>query len=435
MPGREPHQPFSAATRDKANNFIDQHINCFDVHRGITTPSRSYDDARQTTPRPPLSVGRLTPENGSGHSPVIIDQHIAYKSPANGSGATKELLLACHPVDITPLIRSQIHEMVSQFWPVTTVKAKKLFPEFCALYDSVKTYNLPNFMGAQIEVASGLNINNWISSLTDYHDNELCFYLAYGFPLGYYQHKVPASTDSNHPSALAYPDHVRKFLQTECSFNALVGPFPESPFQPWTRLSPMMSRPKKDSDQRRIIVDLSFPAGEAVNSGIDITSYLGRDISYSLPSIRDLIAKLQTEGKGALIWKADLARAYRQLRADPLDAPLLGIHFDNQVYIDRCPPFGCRSSSAACQRVANALVYLMAKSSAFCLAYLDDFAGCAAESSQAYADYNKFRDLTSYLGLELSDHKCFEPTTSIEWLGYLIDTNVMSVSIPHYKLS
>lgn len=69
-----------------------------------------------------------------------------------------------------------------------------------------------------------------------------------------------------------------------------------------------MSRPKKGTDDRRIIVDLSFPQGEAVNTAIDITSYLGKDITYSLPTITDLITKLQIEGPGTYIWKADLAR-------------------------------------------------------------------------------------------------------------------------------
>lgn len=93
-----------------------------------------------------------------------------------------------------------------------------------------------------------------------------------------------------------------------------------------------MTRPKKGSQTRRVIVDLSFPQGAPVNTAIDTTAYLGKDIFYTLPTITDLIAKLQVEGQGALIWKADLARAYRQLRADPVDAPLLCIQFDKGVH-------------------------------------------------------------------------------------------------------
>lgn len=167
----------------------------------------------------------------------------------------------------------------------------------------------------------------------------------------------------------------------------MVGPADDIPFIPWTRISPLMTCPKKESDNRRVIVDLSYPDGQAVNSGIDTADYLGSNISYTLPTISDLIAKLQQEGQGAHIWKADKARAYRQLRADPLDSPLLGIRHRGKVYIDRCPPFGCRSSSAACQRVANTLVYVMAAKQHHCLAYLDDFSGCVKDKAQADAAF------------------------------------------------
>lgn len=264
-----------------------------------------------------------------------------------------------------------------------------------------------------------------VNLLLNYHDNQIVHFLAYGWPLGYLADTKPTSVDKNHPSALAYPQHVDDFLATELQHKAILGPLDDIPFTPWTRISPLMTRPKKDSGKRRVIVDLSYPDGHAVNSGIDIADYLGSDISYTLPTISDLVAKLQQEGQGAYIWKADLARAYRQLRADPLDSPLLGIRHRSKVYIDRCPPFGCRSSSAACQRVANALVYVMADKHHHCLAYLDDFSGCVKDKALADAAFKDFITLTSHLGLQLSHAKCVAPSTSLEWLGYQIDTELM----------
>lgn len=98
-----------------------------------------------------------------------------------------------------------------------------------------------------------------------------------------------------------------------------------------------MTRPKKESEERRVIVDLSFPPGEGVNAGIDIKDFFGKDITYTLPSIGDLITRLQISGRGAYIWKADLARAYRQMRVDPLDTPLLGMKVNGKYYLDLCP--------------------------------------------------------------------------------------------------
>lgn len=106
-----------------------------------------------------------------------------------------------------------------------------------------------------------------------------------------------------------------------------------------------------------------------------------------------------------------------------------------RIYLDRCPPFGCRSSSAACQRVANALVYILASSSHHCLAYLDDFAGCDRNISRAMQGYHAFISLAEHLGLQLSHNKCVPPSTSVEWLGYQIDTTKMTISIPEAKLA
>lgn len=386
------------------------------------------------------------PENSSGPttghshqrdpvSTIPIQQTSDLFTPQIGSGYSEDLPLhLCNPVHTDSQIISAISDIIDEFWPSLSPATIKCHPEFSSVYHRVKSFSLPNFLGAKIQVSSALKVGNWIRALTDYHDNELCHFLAFGWPVGYALSKIPTSVQNNHPSALAFPDHVKAYIETECNFDALAGPFNELPFTPWTRILPLMSRPKKDSHQRRIIVDLSYQEGAAVNTGIDTTSYLGQDISYTLPSISDLIAKLQIEGKGAYIWKADLARAYRQLRADPLDAPLLGIQFAGRVYIDRCPPFGCRSSSAACQRVANALVFLMAKKSCHCLAYLDDFTGCSRSYDEASRAYNTFLETTSHLGLQLSLHKCSKPSTSVEWLGYLIDTHAMTVAIPPKKL-
>lgn len=340
----------------------------------------------------------------------------------------------CNPLDVQVHILDSLRTMFANNWPSPTQHAFQQDPGFCKVYNLVKAQNLPNALGARVLITSGLNIRAWLHLLHGYHDSQICHFLAFGWPVGYYSSNIPRSVEINHPSATAHPTHVESFLKVEKEHKAIAGPFDDLPFFPWTRLSPLMSRPKKGTDDRRIIVDLSFPHGEAVNTAIDITSYLGKDITYSLPTISDLITKLQLEGPGAYIWKADLARAYRQLRADPVDAPLLGIKFNHKVFIDLCPPFGCRSSSAACQRVANALVFVLRKQEHHCLAYLDDFAGCELDYHKANSGYTAFIQVTQRLGLQLSKEKCVPPTTTIEWLGYQVDTRRMSIAIPPKKL-
>lgn len=275
---------------------------------------------------------------------------------------------------------------------------------------------------------SDLNIHEWENRLETYHDKELSLFLKFGWPLGYHATVPPTSVLKNHASAVNNINHVHKFIKTELQFKAILGPFEQAPFLEWCRFSPIMTRPKKESNERRIILDLSYPKGSSVNDGILTTCHFGMDITYSLPTIADFVEALKNAGRGAYMWKSDLTRAYRQLRADPLDSPLLGLQVEGKAYIDLCPPFGCRSSAAICQRVANALVFMMAKSGHAILGYLDDFAACHDTLQHAKDAYEAFLTLTASLGLKLASHKSSPPTTKLEWLGQ------MKISIPEDKL-
>lgn len=42
--------------------------------------------------------------------------------------------------------------------------------------------------------------------------------------------------------------------------------------------------------------------------------------------------------------------------------------------------------------------------------------------------------MTSRISRYLSEHKCFSPATTVEWLGYYIDTQEMTIAIPQDKL-
>lgn len=324
--------------------------------------------------------------------------------------------------------------MIDKFWPDIVSQPGEKFRTFEQQYQQIKRERLPNFLGARIPVKSDLIPDQWESRLVDYHDQQLVQFIKYGWPLGFNMDQPPASVNDNHASATIHMSHVYKYIQKELECDAILGPFDQCPFSPWFRTSPMMSRPKRDSSDRRIILDLSFPVGQGVNQGIDTKDHLGVDITYSLPSVQDVTELIKIYGSGAFMWKADLTRAYRQLRADPLDSPLLGMVVDGKIYIDRCPPFGCRSSAAFCQRVANALSFMMAKRGFKIISYLDDFAACCPTKEQALDSFSSFIDLANSLGLKLATHKSSAPATKMEWLGYNIDARLMKISIPSDKL-
>ena len=150
---------------------------------------------------------------------------------------------------------------------------------------------------------------------------------------------MPTPSQSHHQSARCYPSHVDHYITTELDVFALCGPFPKSPFDAF-QINPLITAPKKHSDMRRVILDLSHPDGASVNSGIPHDSYLGVPYKLSLPSVKDLRDLIIAQGQGCHLWSIDLQRGYRQLRVCPMDWPLLGIAWDGAYYFDTAVPLG-----------------------------------------------------------------------------------------------
>ena len=126
-----------------------------------------------------------------------------------------------------------------------------------------------------IPLEHGFNNMNWRTYLDSYHDNIVCDFLEYGWPVNYTSQQPPRGARGNHPSATAYSSHVNAYLNTELQHGAMLGPFSESPFRKWFQTSPLMTRDKRSSDDRRVIIDLSWPTGYSVNDGIPPDVYMG----------------------------------------------------------------------------------------------------------------------------------------------------------------
>lgn len=222
----------------------------------------------------------------------------AYQKVSIPSGNSHGLMTTsqprCHNFDVALL--GQHSSRVSKLWPDITPAAADEFPDFASCYNAIKVENCHNFLGAKITLNSALNLEKWEEELAAYHDREICLFLRYGWPVGYELDSPPTSVEENHHSGQQHLTHVRNFIQKELGHGAIIGPFTNPPFHPWTRISPILTRPKKDSTDRRIIIDLSFPKGNAVNNGIDINSIFGRDSSYVLPTISDFTTMISHHG-------------------------------------------------------------------------------------------------------------------------------------------
>ena len=148
----------------------------------------------------------------------------------------------------------------------------------------------------------------------------------------------------NHRSAMDHPDQIKAYNDEEVELGAIVGPFESSPTP--NLHFPLMSRPKPNSEVRRVIVDLSWPKNASINDGVDKHGYLNSDFTLTFPTIDHLTAELKCIGKGANIYtyKVDVSRAFCHLKMDHFDFDLLGLNWHG-VYIDTCLPFGSRHRS------------------------------------------------------------------------------------------
>ena len=299
------------------------------------------------------------------------------------------------------------------------------------LYEEVKKFNLPNYLGARIPVKSQMNIQAWKNLLKGYWDQQLLQCLEFGFPLGFNRQCLLRHDTINHKSAIECPKDVTKYIEEEKSFGAIIGPFQKPPIDN-LHYSPFMTRHKPNSDTRRVILDLSWPRGESVNTGVEKDGYLGADFKLTFPSIDDLTRELVKIGKGAHIFKVDVSRAFRHLNVDPRDYDLLGLSWD-ATYIDTRIPFGSRHGSQFFQRASDTVRHAMRQRDVDVINYIDDFLGYGTPDV-ARRSYDALLDVMNQLGMTVSEKKLVAPTTRAVCLGILIDTVDGTVAIPPEKL-
>ena len=97
-----------------------------------------------------------------------------------------------------------------------------------------------------------------------YWDEQLCALLHYGFPLDFNPESPLKHEITNHSSAILNENDVKAYLNEKKQFKAIYGPFKHPPFDNM-HFSPFLTREKPGAAHRRVIVDLSYPFGTAVN--------------------------------------------------------------------------------------------------------------------------------------------------------------------------
>ena len=211
--------------------------------------------------------------------------------------------------------------------------------------------------------------------------------------------------------------------------SAILGPFDTPPISD-LHVSPFMTREKPGAPHRRVIIDLSFPTGKSVNAGVDSEQYLGSKFLLTLPTIDTITNKLVKLGRGALLYKIDISRAFRHVKIDPADYKYLG---KKKYFLDSCLPFGFQHGSAIFQRLSDAVRYIMNSKGHQVTNYIDDIVGYAVKS-KAQASFDTLYNLLQDLGFKISKNKLVTPTTKATCLGVEFDTEKFTIAVPQEKL-
>ena len=180
------------------------------------------------------------------------------------------------------------------------------------LHQEVVRKGYPNRWGARIPVQSNWNLELMDSLLRHYEDMEVVDWIRYGWPTG----RLPTLEDShtssqNHKGGIDFQTDLNKYVIKELKKGAIMGPYDNIPFKSKIGISPLSTRPKKNSSECRVILDLSFPEGHSVNDGIQKDYYLGMEAKLTFPRVDDLALRIYELKGDCALFKINLSRYFR----------------------------------------------------------------------------------------------------------------------------
>ena len=148
------------------------------------------------------------------------------------------------------------------------------------------------------------------------------------------------------------------------------------------------------------------------------------------------VALLSQYGQDALMAKIDLKAAFRLIPVQAADWVHLGICWRGQFYVDTCLPFGLRSAPALFNHYAEALDWIMTNNyGAQLLHYLDDFLLVGPPGKDTCQEaMSRMLTVCDQLGIPVASEKLEGPTTTLTFLGIVLDASAQQLRLPPDKL-
>ena len=138
----------------------------------------------------------------------------------------------------------------------------------------------------------------------------------------------------------------------------------------------------------------------SVNDCVNRHLFDGNAFALKLTSIDNIMEDIRNT-EDPMLFKVDVARAFRNLRVDPVDCIKLGIKWKDQYFIDKAIAFGWIHGTAAFQLCSDVIAYIMKARGISLHCYIDDYIAVLPRAS-AWNAFEQLCDLLEELGLPIN---------------------------------
>ncbi len=270
-----------------------------------------------------------------------------------------------------------------------------------------------------------MNLEAWRRELAEDPDNE---FLINGVEHGFQivdtgSVVVPAHTD-NYRSATGQHSRVERIINEELAEGRYVKLDNPPPL-----ISALGAVPKA-SGGIRLIHDCSQPTGRSLN---DYASKL--DVRYQ--TLRSVTSQLR---RGYYLAKVDLKSAYRSVGLQPSQYVFTGLQWtfsgdhEPTYMCDTRLCFGARKSPGIFHRLTQAVRRMMRRRGFTVVVYLDDFLVLGRTKEECTDAFTTLVTLLRTLGFSIAWDKVEGPTQSLVFLGVLLDSQLLTASLPPDKV-
>lgn len=188
----------------------------------------------------------------------------------------------------------------------------------------------------------------------------------------------------------------------------------------------------KDNGSIRIIHDASMPSKFCLNNLVEEKSCSYMDLNYACKLIKP----------NDYLCKVDLKNAYRCVSIHESNFKLTGLHWkfdgdeEDTYFYDTKLPFGASKSPSIFQSLSSAVCRIMkVRYNLLVISYLDDFLIINDSYDSCKYALQKLLEVLRVLGFHINYNKISGPAQSLIFLGVLINTVQMTLSLPDEKLA